>query len=570
MRKIKAVVCCIFLVITWVSCASVKSTKKNINAERIDQETTYYFLDGMRFFITEDFLKSSLYFKKACEVNPRSAPSFYMAAYALSKVNLTESIPYAKKAIELDDKNENYYWLAATIYSSLKEYNHAIEIYNRLLKQNTDQENVYLNLASVYLLNSNYRQALDCYDKVEKKISGPIESISRQKQSIYVYLNDINAAIQEGNKLINQFPDEPLFMLSQIDFLFTYQRKQEAFDLLEKAEKKFPNDSFVLLTSWEMHWKEGMQSKADKLAFQIFEIPDIAVIEKIRILSSYVERIADEKIKKIAFNLADRLLKLYVNDSDVNYIYGYLLIQNKEPEAALKYYFKSLELNQNNFEVWKSVIWISLQSNKLDTATLYADKGIELFPTQSEIWYLGGLIKYMRKKYAESISYLEETKKLASSNQQLTNQSNILLGDIFHFLHKYEQSDQAFEEVLKNDPDNEYVLNNYSYFLSLRKEKVKQAKEMASKLIQKYPDNPTYLDTYGWILYVLKEYTEALRYLEKAIAKEPNGAIVEHYGDVLFQLGKTDQAVEQWKKAKVLGDGSDLLDKKISTKKLYE
>jgi hypothetical protein len=39
---------------------------------------------------------------------------------------------------------------------------------------------------------------------------------------------------------------------------------------------------------------------------------------------------------------------------------------------------------------------------------------------------------------------------------------------------------------------------------------------------------------------------------------------------VLFQLGQTDKAVEEWKKAKSLGKASEFIDKKIADKKLYE
>ena len=89
-------------------------------------------------------------------------------------------------------------------------------------------------------------------------------------------------------------------------------------------------------------------------------------------------------------------------------------------------------------------------------------------------------------------------------------------------------------------------------------------------MIQKSPDEPAYLDTFGWVLYQLKDYANAKKYIEKALVKSKDATIVEHYGDVLFQLGEKDNAFAQWEKAKK-GEGySDLLDKKISDKKLYE
>ena len=43
-----------------------------------------------------------------------------------------------------------------------------------------------------------------------------------------------------------------------------------------------------------------------------------------------------------------------------------------------------------------------------------------------------------------------------------------------------------------------------------------------------------------------------------------SAVIVEHYGDVLYQLGKVAEAVEQWKKAKELGSESPFIDQKIN------
>ncbi len=176
----------------------------------------------------------------------------------------------------------------------------------------------------------------------------------------------------------------------------------------------------------------------------------------------------------------------------------------------------------------------------------------------------------MKKDYEKAVFSLEESRKLSGENKQLMNDINMMLGDSYNGLGDYIKSDAAYDAVLANDPENANVLNNYSYFLSLRKEKLDKAKQMAAKLIEKDPDNPTYLDTYGWILYRMEDYQGARKYLQKAAVNATNGTVLEHYGDVLYKLGETEQALQQWMKAKKLGESSDLIDKKIAQKKLYE
>ena len=86
------------------------------------------------------------------------------------------------------------------------------------------------------------------------------------------------------------------------------------------------------------------------------------------------------------------------------------------------------------------------------------------------------------------------------------------------------------------------------------------------------PKQAEYLFTYGWVLYQMKDYKKAREWMEKALRnggdKDPR--MLEHYGDVLYQLNETAQAIEYWRQARQQGSDSELLEKKIADKKLYE
>jgi hypothetical protein len=45
---------------------------------------------------------------------------------------------------------------------------------------------------------------------------------------------------------------------------------------------------------------------------------------------------------------------------------------------------------------------------------------------------------------------------------------------------------------------------------------------------------------------------------------------LEHYGDILFQLGEKNKALQQWDKARAIGGASDKLELKINAKKYIE
>ena len=133
-------------------------------------------------------------------------------------------------------------------------------------------------------------------------------------------------------------------------------------------------------------------------------------------------------------------------------------------------------------------------------------------------------------------------------------------------------SDSLYELALEIEPENVQVLNNYSYYLSLRNHNIEKAEKMSKKSNQLSPNNPSFQDTYAWILYQQKKYSEAKIWIEKAYENggDASPVITEHYGDICFQLLEKEQAVIFWKKAKSLGKGSPYLDKKIVDKTLYE
>ena len=200
------------------------------------------------------------------------------------------------------------------------------------------------------------------------------------------------------------------------------------------------------------------------------------------------------------------------------------------------------------------------------------EKALELFPNQAGICWFLGTAYLVEKDYESAVEVLEQGKKLSGVNEELKSYFNAQLGDTYNNLKNYKKSDESYEAALAYNPDNDHVLNNYSYFLSLRKEKLDLAKKMSTKLVMRNPENATYLDTHAWVLFMKGEYKDAKIYIEKAVNSndELSGTIIEHYGDILFKLGDVDSAVKQWQKAKGMDETSELIDKKIADRKLYE
>jgi Tfp pilus assembly protein PilF len=124
---------------------------------------------------------------------------------------------------------------------------------------------------------------------------------------------------------------------------------------------------------------------------------------------------------------------------------------------------------------------------------------------------------------------------------------------------------------LKLDPNNVFVLNNYAYYLSLRKVKLDRAAQMAKLANELAPNQASFEDTYAWVLFQQGKYTDALQWIKKALEHgNSSGELLEHYGDILFKAGNLEDALEQWKKAKAKGGTTKTIDQKIDQGKYIE
>lgn len=103
--------------------------------------------------------------------------------------------------------------------------------------------------------------------------------------------------------------------------------------------------------------------------------------------------------------------------------------------------------------------------------------------------------------------------------------------------------------ILDDDPDNAHALNALGYTLAENTERYDEAEELIRRAYAKRPDDPAVIDSMGWIAYKQGRLEEAERYLREAYEMSDQAEIAAHLGEVLWQLGKRDEARQIWEKA---------------------
>ncbi len=547
------------------------------------REAEFYFTEGEKFFILEDYAKALVYYQRAADINPDNGTIRYKIAEVLSKSEKQEDLVKAsvsiEQALKLDGENKYFYLLAASIYNSLARFDKAAAAYESMMNEIKGTEEYLYELAAVYQYAGEREKAVRAYNRAEE-LFGVNEVSSIQKLKLLLEGGNKTEAMAEGEKLIKAFPDEERYLMAFTEILSKNGMREQAISYLEGFIKNHPDVGGVKMLLAGFYRDMGMEEKARPFLLSLFDDPEIDLSSKIIVLGAYNAELNDNKTKKLsdpgkeafASQLYEKLRATYPDDPSVHIIGGDLYLstgKNREAQAA---YLKAVETGAPvNFEVYENLLFLEVKLEQWDQVIRHAEEALEIFPNQSMIHYFNGFAHLRKRHYREAIASFEQARRLASSNAALSSEINSQLGEAYNATKEYAKSDKAYEEALTLNPNNTTVLNNYSYYLALRKENLEKAEKMSATLIKNHPENPTFLDTYAWVLFTREKYREAKKVIERAITTgKATATHFEHYGDILYKLGDVDGAVRQWEKARGLNANSETLKKKIANRKIYE
>jgi tetratricopeptide (TPR) repeat protein len=529
--------------------------------------------------------------------------AFYEGNKQMVLGNHMDAVKKFRECISLDSKNPTAYYLLAKEYSLLRQYDASYmyakeavklksdEIWFRLMEaedlvhinKNTDAAKAYESIgdkfstfdvyyfdaAEQFMVAGKANDALRVLDKLEKK-RGVSEEVSYKKEDIYIRQNKKDLAVAELLKLIKTYPEIKRYKVALAEVYYGFKDEPKAMEILSEVLHGDPGmpEAHMLLAN--IYRNQGNNDKSfDELRI-VFANPDADVKQKLQVLSSYLPLISgNEKLRSQALALGDLLTTAHPNDPSCNMIYGDILFTAERFADAKRYYSKALQSNSANAALWENLIQCEDQLKQTDSALIHASEALEAYPGKVIFYYYKAFYSFRLKDYETAASTAKAGYDLGSENTRVLIQLLSIEGDAQNALKHYKESDAAYEKILEMDPNNLQTLNNYAYYLSLRKDKLDRAEAMSKKTLELDPGNSSYLDTYGWILYREMKYTEARDYIEKALEMQPDNTVLnEHLGDIYYRLNNIEKAMLYWKKSQEHGNSSTALAQKINNKKL--
>jgi len=510
-----------------------ESEKTSVNEDRFSS----LFIDATNMAMIENYDKAIELYEKCKELNTTNGAVYYeLSRLYAKKRNAQLAFDNAEKALELSPTNKWYLLQKAMVLNRTGQSEKAMAAYEDLLKVDAKNLPVLYELAELYQRESKYKEAANTITKIEN-ITGKNSRMSYQK---YLLLMDAG---------------EPISALDEIGSLI----------------KKDPTNGMGNLALAQHYQKSGQKEKVYERLIYVFEDAEIRVDTKLSILMEYIPKVkTDKTTREEALNLITIMQKTHPKEMEPYVAAGDYYSNLGELEKANKNYEKALEFSTNSFPIYIQMMDNSFKSKDFTSVENYANQAIESYPTQPAFYLYKGIAQKELKKYSKAVSTFKTGKNVVIDDEKIEFDFLTKLGETYHEMGEYAKSDESFDKAMEINGLEAFMLNNYSYYLSVRKVNLEKAAELSKKANNLYPSNASFNDTYGWILFQQEKYEEAEKWIRKSLDNggDKSGTVLEHYGDVLQKIdGNAKRAVKYWIEAKLAGEDSQELRKKINDAK---
>jgi tetratricopeptide (TPR) repeat protein len=472
---------------------------------------------------------------------------------------------YLVRAYEMDPDNEWYTYAYLNALGGAESYDEMIDILHEKTKKNPEEVEWEFQMANVLYLQGKTRKSIRMLDQIEKE-RGFSEKVTLLKASIYESEEKYDLAKQEIDKVMNLFPEAVQFRVVAAELSMKNGEEDAAANYYLEILEIDSTNIFALTNLTDYYRKKGDYKNSIDYLARSFRSSQIDVKRKLAIMSYYLSE--EEYLMKYRSeleNLLEVFLEEHPDEAEAWLLATDFYIDGREFDKAFSRLNQYLEEHGGNYPIYMQAVLLANAASLNEEMIFTANRALEIYPDSSDLIFFRGIGLYELEKYEELVDNYQDVSFTSFSTGEYASQSKMLLAEAYYRLDEFHRSDSIFEQLIGEEPENYMVLNNYSYYLAERGEKLELAKQWSLQTILNNPDNATFLDTYAWILYRLKEYEEAERYILEALNKGGGNdpEINEHAGDIQVALSSFEIARSYYEKAILLGGERNRIEKKI-------
>jgi len=517
--------------------------------------------------------KAVVLYQQCLKLDPTNgAALFELAKLYHQGQNFPAAVDHAKRAVAADKENIWYRFLLADLYSQNRQTNEAAAVYREVLAKWPERYEVYFDLANMLAYSGKVDEAIKVYNDQEQRF-GLSEELIMQEFGMLTQSGKLPEAQALVERAAKAYPNQPQYMGLLAELYDQQGQHDKALEQYQRTLELDPDNSMLRIALAEHYYSVGKMEEAyDELGIAFLD-PDLDIDAKMQVLIGFFEMTEREGEKpndrpdliRRSYTLIEALEKAHPESGKPHTIHGDFLLRDGKFSEARDQFRIALRTEKERFPIHMQLLQLDLQLRDYEALHNDAEEAISIFPTVPEPYLYNGIALSQLNKHDQAVETLITGRDVVVDNPPMLAQFWSSLGDAYHEAARHTESDKAYDKALALEPDNSGTLNNYAYYLSVRNAQLEKAERMSKRSLEITPGSATYMDTYAWVLFRLSRYADARTWIEKALsAGDADGVVVEHYGDILFELGDKTAAMEQWRRAKSLGGASELIDRKIN------
>ena len=481
-------------------------------------------------------------------------------------------------------KQSYYYYTQGLIDIQNKNYNSAIEKFEKVLQEDPQASYVYPQLVYLYILTEQTDKLKNMLSVVENVISD-VETLNNIASFLLLYgykefateLFEKIVSLQHDNK-------DALLNLAQI---YSLSDEKKSLEYYKKYMEVNPEDTSIYLPAAVLNYKLGNIQQAKEF---LQKVPDQQQ-DVVQLLNNLLMSTTD-------YSYMIQKYEEYVQVSPKDYksvaVLFSLLVSQKKLEKAEVYLDKVLNIPKEEFlpENYFYIATFYEYKNNLFLAAKYMQKYIKYAKDIDEVPYLKlayyfALLKkykdvqkvlttankkfnsentklmlffyyYDNKKYEDAINVLYELKSISSTFKRI----DFYLGLCYDQLGNFQKTEYFMNKAIEQDPTDHEALNYLGYLYADKNVNLDKAEQLILKALSYEPTNYAYIDSLAWVYYRKGLYEKSEELFEQI--KNCNDSVVyEHIGDVKLKLNKIQQAYEYYTKSLKLNPKNKLVKKKL-------
>jgi len=241
------------------------------------------------------------------------------------------------------------------------------------------------------------------------------------------------------------------------------------------------------------------------------------------------------------------LIRLNEREGEAQYYLGRIYENRKQYDIAIDWY-QQVHVGDYQFDARLRIADMLGLSGQIDEAIEHLDAmldGSQSNGSLVRIYVAKGELLRLARRYEESMAVFNTALEIVPGNSDLLYARAL----VAERLGQIDQLEEDLKFILKTEPDNAHALNALGFTLADQTDRYEEAHVYLKRAIEIMPDDPAIIDSLGWVHYRLGDYDEAIRLLRMALSRFDDAEIAAHLGEVLWVVGKQEEARGIWQKA---------------------